>query len=171
MIKSKKMMDKRNESIRKYIYIIIFILIFISLIGLKIYKTPTKITKTFENVLVMDHNNQEIGRTNIKIDGCFYNDTFIWEILGFRKILDGNIQIGDQSYYLLGSYMGKFTDNVTWGSINTSPDELDYKYVFFISKDTNRIYIRSSDNENYELMYPVNTKQDYYALKSEMYGE
>ena len=171
MIKSKKMMDKRNENIRKYIYIIIFILIFISLIGLKIYKTPTKITKTFENVLVMDHNNQEIGRTNIKIDGCFYNDTFIWEILGFRKILDGNIQIGDQSYYLLWSYMGKFTDNVTWGSINTSPDELDYKYVFFISKDTNRIYIRSSDNENYELMYPVNTKQDYYALKSEMYGE
>ena len=80
MIKSKKMMDKRNENIRKYIYIIIFILIFISLIGLKIYKTPTKITKTFENVLVMDHNNQEIGRTNIKIDGCFYNDTFIWEI-------------------------------------------------------------------------------------------
>lgn len=33
------------------------------------------------------------------------------------------------------------------------------------------VYIRSSDNENYELMYPVNTKQDYYALKSEMYGE
>lgn len=164
-------MDKRKKNVRKYTCVIIFILLLITLIGINIYKTPTKITKTFEDVLVVDHNNQEIDKTDITINGQFHNDTFIWEILGFRKILDGTIQIGDQSYYLLGSYMGKFTDNVTWGSVNTSSDELDYKYVFFISKDTNRIYIRSSENENYELLYPVNTEQDYYALKSEMYGE
>lgn len=121
--------------------------------------------------MVLDNKKNTKTTTDITIDGNFYKSEFVLDILAFRKVLEGNITIGGQKYYLLVSDLGKLTDNIIWGDVRVSPEDSISKYVFYLTRDTNKIYIRTIDDESFEMISPVENENDYNNIKKVMYGE
>jgi len=129
-----------------------------------LYPPAKEFNKTFNDSFVTNNAKTLSKNYTIKINAKiskrysltrFHSDT----------VLVGTITIDNKKYILYGSNLGKFTNNVLFGSVKEKSTDISSKYTLFMFDDLSSIYLSSIDDKQY-IAAPAKTINEFNILSN-----
>ena len=143
---------------KKYIYLVISILVAVYIYGYHITKSE-KVLHSYKNGILVQNKQISNSKVNLSINGIIEKNLIFGKGIKLFKTLEGTLKIDQKTYNL---NLGITEDNVYFG--NAFEDKNDIKvFTIFLSNDFKSIYL-INDKEKYEII-SANTIEEFNHTK------